>query len=45
MVIVPFLLWQKEWKKIFVYPWLPFAAALLVDYVLTLAVSMTVFAA
>lgn len=38
VVIVPFLLWQKEWKKIFVYPWLPFAAALLVALPWALAI-------
>lgn len=38
VVIVPFLLWQKEWKKIFVYPWLPLAAALLTALPWTLAI-------
>ncbi len=30
VVIVPFLIWQKDWKRIFSLPWIPLVAALLV---------------
>lgn len=30
LAAVPFLIWQKEWKRILFLPWIPLAAALLV---------------
>lgn len=30
LAVVPFLIWQKEWKRILLLPWIPLAAALLV---------------
>lgn len=30
LVAVPFLVWSREWKKLFVYPWLPLAVVLLI---------------
>ena len=30
VVIVPFLIWEGRWKELFVIPWLPIAAAVLV---------------
>lgn len=30
LAVVPFLIWQKEWKRILFLPWIPLAAALLV---------------
>lgn len=38
-VIVPFLLWQKEWKKLFTYPWLPLVAAVAVALPWSLAIA------
>lgn len=30
IVIVPFLIWQRDWKKLLLYPWLPLFACLAV---------------
>ena len=30
IVAVPFLIWDREWKKLLVWPWLPFAVILLI---------------
>lgn len=30
IVAAPFLIWNREWKKLFVFPWLPLAIALLI---------------
>lgn len=30
LVIVPFLIWQKNWRKLFLYPWLPLLAMLMI---------------
>ncbi len=30
MAVLPWLIWEKRWKAIFVLPWLPFVAALVV---------------
>ena len=30
VVIVPFLLWQKQWKRLFTMPWLPIIGILVV---------------
>ena len=32
MVIVPFLIWEKNWKAIFTYPWIPIVTALAVAF-------------
>ncbi len=37
-VIVPFLIWEKQFKRVFIYPWLPFAACLLVVLPWSLAI-------
>ena len=33
LVIVPFLLWSKQWKRLFTLPWLPIAGILAVFFV------------
>ena len=30
IVAVPFLIWERQWKKLFIYPWLPLAVVLLI---------------
>lgn len=30
IVAVPFLIWNRQWKKLFAYPWLPLAVVLLI---------------
>lgn len=30
IVAAPFLIWSREWKKLFVFPWLPLAVVLLI---------------
>ena len=30
IVAAPFLIWRREWKKLFTFPWLPLAVVLLI---------------
>ena len=39
IVIAPFLLWQREWKRLFTLPWLPLAVALAVALPWSLAIA------
>ncbi len=37
-VIVPFLIWEKQFRRVFIYPWLPFAVCLAVVLPWSLAI-------
>lgn len=38
VVLAPFLLWEKRWRELFTWPWLPLAAAFLVALPWSLAI-------
>ena len=38
IIIVPFLIWMKEWRKLLTYPWIPLTAAILVSLPWSIAI-------